>query len=516
MRRRLAGAVLAGLLVAAAAAGDVRLRFIRSAELADAGLRLLLPAGAVADPLPPPAVMDGHFERGGVRQPVRLQNPLEVWRWRQREGRWADERGTRLVLASATLAPPERQVNLAPVDEIEPLLGRSVTGRAWREPDLGLWLSLFWGQPAPLKGTPPARTPFAMAEAWLFRKEAPERGLACAFRLKSGPEAWRVVLLEPAVEVDMASAEKAFVEDLLPSIQYLGKRAVPSSAFPRAPAASGGAAEDAPREASIRRARESIRNMKGWWAAEGPHTIVLSNIRAGRSQLVDAILEDLEILRTAWEAKVPPWEADREVALVRVFGTAEEYVRYVGPEQAWTSGLWVPMRRELVIRPLDEAGVSRNRRAVLGIVYHEAFHQYLDEAFGRIQASPWFNEGHAQYFASAAIGGRRVRFEPDPQARALLETMARAGSLDPAPLFRLDYAGFYARDERLRREHYALAWGLVYFLREGGKKAEPWASLPDRYAAALKATRDPAAATAKALEGVDLKALAEALRQFYR
>ncbi len=56
----------------------------------------------------------------------------------------------------------------------------------------------------------------------------------------------------------------------------------------------------------------------------------------------------------------------------------------------------------------------------------------------------------------------------------------------------------------------------MYFLQEGGRKSEPWRAIPARYAAALRETRDSQAATARALAGVDMKALAEAMRQFYR
>jgi hypothetical protein len=504
-------------LACAADAADVRLRFTRAAEMPDSGLRLLLPSGAEADPLPPPAIMDGYMEANGKRTPMELQNPLEAWRWKQREGRWVDPRGTRLILAAATLPPPDWKADWMPREEVARLLAvNPSSGRSWGGDELSRWLGVFWGLPQP----PPAERltrnrPFAMSDAYLFRKPAPAPGLACAFRLKSGPEFWRFVLLEPSPDAKADSVESAFLEDLLPSIQYLGRRAAPSAAFPQgAPAPAGKPL--APREESLRRAREGIRNMKGWWAVEGPHTIILSNIKSGKSQLVDAVLEDTEALRVSWEAAVPPWEENREVAVIRIFGTSEEYVRYVGPDQAWTAGVWVPAHRELAIRPLEEGGGLGNRRAVLATVYHEAFHQYLDEAFGRIQAAPWFNEGYAQLFSHVEFAGRRVKVEKDPAAAALLATMAKAGQLDLSRLFALDYPGFYAKDERVRREHYALAWGFLYFLHQGDRKSEPWRALPARYAAALRETRDPAAATGRALAGTDMTALTEAFQQFWR
>lgn len=506
----LLGALCAG------AAGEARLRFTRLADLPDSGLRLLLLAGAEADPLPPPAILDGFRESGGTREKLELQSPLEMWRWKQREGRWVDARGNRLILAAVALPTPDRLVDWLPRDEVARLFTgpAAPAARVWAPEELARWLDVFWGVTG-LKAEPLTRScPFALAEAFLFRKSASGPGMACAFRVKASPERWHVVLLEINSDITPANAEKAFVEDLLPSIQSLGRRAVLPGTQPLG--VSPPNQSITPREESLRRARESIRNMKGWWAAEGSNTVVLSNIKSGKSQLVDAILEDLETIRPLWEAVVPPWEKDREVAVIRVFGAPEDYVRYVGPEQAWTAGLWVPAHRELAIRPLEEGSALRNRRAVLGVVYHEAFHQYLDEAFMRVQAAPWFNEGYAQLFASFGIIGKRVKLEKDPGAAAILSPLSRAGQLDPAPIFGMDYREFYAGDETARRQHYALAWGLMYFLQEGGRKSEPWRAIPARYAAALRETRDSQAATARALAGVDMKALAEAMRQFYR
>ena len=507
-------ALLLSLAMACTCLGESRLRFTRAADLPDCGLRLLLPAGAEADPLPPPAIMDGFRETGPTRERLELQSPLEVWRWRQREGRWTDPRGNRVILATASLPAPDWQADWLPRAEVERMLAvRPAARAAWSPDALARWLDFFWGVPG-MKAEPLSRSrPFALAEAFLFRRQAPKAGLACAFRLKAKPERWHFVLVEPAPETGPESAEKAFVEELLPSIQVAARRG-PASAV-SAPAASAGKPLT-PREESLRRARESIRNMKGWWAVEGSNTVVLSDIKAGKSQLVDAVVEDLEAMRPVWEATVPPWEPEREVAVIRVFGTAEEYVRYVGPEQAWTSGIWVPAHRELAIRPLEEGSVLRNRRAVLGTIYHEAFHQYLDEAFGRLQAAPWFNEGYAQLFASASIVGRRVNLEKEPEAAPLLALLARSGRLDLAALFPMTYADFYRGDEAARREHYALAWGLMYFLHEGGRKAEPWRGIPRRYAAALRDVREPSAATARALEGVDMNALNAAFRQFWK
>lgn len=504
------------LLTAAVAAGEgARLRFTRAADMPEAGIRLQLPAGAVPEPLPPPNVFDGRRTSGGESERVELQNPLEVWRWKQFLGKWVDERGNRLVLASPTLAVLPDSPPLVPKAEVAPLLSSlAVSARGWNGRDLERWLEAFWGVSG-LKGEALQRgRPFGLAEVFVFSQAGPgDRGAACAFRLNAAPEAWKVVIVMPGPGGDLAAVEKALREDFLPSVEPLSRRAAPAAAAP-VPRSDAGS----PREESRQRARESIRNMKGWWYAESENTIVLSNIRSGKSQMVDAILEDLEILRPVWTNGVPPWEPIREMAVVRVFDKPDEYVRYVGPEQEWTAGLFVASRRELAIRSEEEGSAFRKRRALLEIIYHEAFHQYLDVAFDRIQAAPWFNEGYASLYGCVGITGRRVTFEKDPERVSVLVRLAREGRADLEALIGMDYRAFYGGDDQARREHYALAWGFLYFLQgePNNRKAAPFRGVLARYAAALRETRDPQLATRLAFEGVSMAELKKAFQAYWK
>jgi hypothetical protein len=509
--------ILLALAAAGALAGEGgRLRFVRASDLPDSGLHLLLPAGAKPDPLPPPNIMEGRRERGGQVERLELQNPLEVWRWKQLEGRWVDERGNRLILATPSLAVPGIGREWQPREEVARLMQPlAVPAKSWSEADLARWLEAFWGVSG-LAAEPLQRgRPFALAGAVFFKAALPDaKGLACAFRLTAAPDRWRVALVELARGTDPVSAEKAMFEEFLPSLQPLTRRALPAAA----PLPAGPGKPDSALDESRARVRESIRNMKDWWMAEGSNTLVLSNIRTGKSQLVDAILEDLEKLRPAWEALVPPWEPLREVAVVRVFATPEEYVRYVGSKMAWTSGLWVSSRRELMIRSMEEGSVARKRRAALAIVYHEGFHQYLDSAFCGQQPAPWYNEGYATLSGSIDFTGRRVTFEKDPPAVALLAQLVRQGRADPARILELDYEAFYGKDDEARREHYALAWGLMYFLQgePDNRKTAPWRGIPATYAAAFRESHDPNQATRKAFEGVAMDEFKKAFQAFWR
>jgi hypothetical protein len=506
------------LMAAGAWAGEGggRLRFTRTSDLPESGLKLLLPSGAKPDPLPPPSIVEGVRKEGGKEERLELQNPLEVWRWKQLEGRWIDEKGNRLVLVAPTLSVPEFEGEWAPKDKVAGLLQSLPDGAtSWSAPDMARWLEAFWGVSG-LAADPLLRgRPFAIAEAFFFKAALPDgKGLAFAFRLTATPDRWRFALVELARGTDPAAAEKAMREDFLPSIQALSRRPGSTATTPPVVSNKPLTAFDESRN----RVRESIRNMKDWWTVEGANTIVLSNIRSGKSQLVDAILEDLEKLRPVWESMVPPWEHAREVAVVRVFGTAEEYVRYVGADKAWTAGLWVNVRRELMIRPVEEGSLISKRKAVLTAVYHEGFHQYLDSAFGGVAPAPWFNEGYATLFGSTVFSGGRVTFAKEAGAAATLAQLVRQGRADPARILGLDYAAFYGKDDDTRRENYALAWGLMYFLQgeADNRKSDQWRGIPARYAAALKENRDPNQATRKAFDGVDMDAFTKAFHSYWK
>ncbi len=494
-----------------------RLRFTRQIELPEAGLAFRLPPGSVPDSVPPPTIVPGQLMRSdGVSEKFEAQDPLEVWRWKQREGRWVDERGNRVSLAAPSLAPPPfgaAWMERARVEQAIQALEEPT--RNWGAPELARWLEAFWGV-AGLTGEPIRRgRPFVLSELILFRALLRGgTGLAAAFKLTAEPERWRLALIELTPGMDADEAEKALRDDFAASLKRLARRTRETVAPAAAPADS---VTDALAVSRLR-VREGIRNMQGWWCAEGTNTIVLSNIRSGKSQLVSAILEDLETLRPFWEARIPPRAPVREVAVVRVFGTEEEYLRYVGPAQAWTAGLWMPMRQELVIRPVEEGSMARRRQAVLSTVYHEAFHQYLDGAFGQVEVAPWFNEGYATLFASVRISGLRVRLEKEAGMAGLLKQMSREGRADPGRILALDYPEFYAASDSARREHYALAWGLLYFLQaeEKNRGADPYRAIPARYREALLAGCDAAAATESAFEGVDRAALKEAFEAYWK
>ena len=148
---------------------------------------------------------------------------------------------------------------------------------------------------------------------------------------------------------------------------------------------------------------------------------------------------------------------DRKKPTIRVFASHDDYLAYAdasGRELHHTAGAFDPFTRELLIWvPLEGSSFVRTVR-------HETFHWYVHELADRIPI--WFDEGHAQWFATTTGEGRHLRPGGlDPSAVFVLREEA-AGRKPLWVLLQMTRDGFYADPEI----HYAQAWALVRMLRE--------------------------------------------------
>ena len=159
---------------------------------------------------------------------------------------------------------------------------------------------------------------------------------------------------------------------------------------------------------------------------------------------------------------------------------------------------WNPLRRELVAF-LPQSGSE----GLVQTIRHEAFHQYLSYAASMIPASPWFNEGYAQYFERDDGGDWGPGIVPDAE---WLESVVK---MLPA-LMKMDYAEFYSGTAEERRLKYRLAWSIAYFIEKGAPQVRfaPFGNLKRDYIAALLKYRDMHKATEAAFAG------SEALEDF--
>jgi len=223
--------------------------------------------------------------------------------------------------------------------------------------------------------------------------------------------------------------------------------------------------------------------------------------------MIKQVQREIERLRGVFEKLIPSSGDVTEVSVLRAFSTESEYEEYVGSRYKWSSGVWIPHLRELVIRPLAGDSSRERRERVIRTIYHEAFHQYLHYALDRAETSAWYNEGHAVFFENANLDSSfRVTFDDDDYKAERLKNLANKNSLDIESLLNMTYQEFYDGDPEKRIENYSLAWGLVYYLRKAAlvERRTLYAGILDRYAQNLAETEDSKKATKHAFHGIQM------------
>ena len=214
---------------------------------------------------------------------------------------------------------------------------------------------------------------------------------------------------------------------------------------------------------------------------------------------------------------VPPSAPISNISVIRIFESGADYLRYVGPDNAWTGGLWMPSRQELIIRPSPHGSTHDQRRHALAVAYHEGFHQHAFYALGRQVIPPWFDEGHAELFETVDIRDSTMTLPENPDAAAIVENILANGAPPIPALLTMDHAAFYDRDDTRRQANYALAWALVYYLRKGAAAERParYHTICNRFIQALVDGNDGNAATRQAFEPVNMDRFMDQFTDFW-
>ena len=506
-----------------------------------AALRIFVPAmrGAVQVPAKPVQVVQYTLRRGDRTWREDRSPADELWRAAQTSAAWVDRSGNELSLARIALKLPPaiagRDVSAeafeALLEDPDQRLGEDATGS-----ELAVWMSHYLGTTVsgPPEGVPMGRSPLTAVS---FPTANP-RLLAYAVAFDSSqpgqeraPRGWIAFVLRLADEPDRGAAER-FEQHFLRRVRAAGRFAAEGGAKARSRAAPADAAAPVPQDARRARAWASIELLDDWWHMDSTHYVVLCDVSGGTAA-ADRLLSDLEALRPRYEALAPRFtRREAETSVVRLFRSDEEFVRYLSSSGVrlggdLTAGFFDPQRQELVVRPASRRTTADPARTLR----HEGFHQYLDEAWDRIEASPWFNEGTAKLFECYEPNGARFEFRELRGPGQTLEKLARDRNVDWTPLLRAlllwDYPAFYdppvaGADPSLS---YSLAYGLMYFLHRGAPRMRgtPYADVLPDYARALRESHDFTRATLVAFrmgdDGRDerfVKRLADDLRAFWR
>lgn len=515
-------ATLAGLLLLASVGGRAGSLAFRSPETLPAlSMTLPLMADAKAVPLPPLQTFRYTLTRGAETWQEDRFDPYALWYAEQHAAEWIDARGCRVVLGIVHSVLPTgfegQHVTRGHYAEAAASAAASI-----EQVDLTLlrrWAQDFGGIPL---GEPRslAINRSRLAELWDFPTGNPQvNAFLFRFDRRRGgqahlPDLW-LALFVTTPGLDLPREQEAVRRDLLGGI------AATSRFEDRSPSTRFGTrdAEVAVRPHPTRdAARRSIAHLADWWYRDSEDYIVLSNHRDAQRFAQD-LLEDLQSARALYARSVPAFAPTSEdVSIVRLFASDREYDTYVGPDHAWSSGLFDASRRELILRAPASRGRDAQYAQLLRIALHEGFHQYLFNATGGLPTSSWFNEGHATFFEATELDRRGATIGENEGRIKDLQALVGSEDFSLRPLLGMDYAAFYGGSEARRLGHYSLAWGLVYYLQRGAplERNRPHAAVLTRYLEALSQGADPGLATATAFDGISLEAFERSFAEFWK
>jgi len=429
-------------------------------------------------------------ERGTMRLEDRFDK-TDLWISRSVDGVWWDDDGREFMLATLGVAAPslaaERTVTRADYVSEAADIARKDEDELFAAVD-----RLSPVAPAE-KFQRPRQLPRGYREVRYYQGTN-ESAIVCAF-LPEKPERWHLAswTLAPGDSYDdcLKAFEGEFLErrDTWPK----GYAAEGEKAVRKAKGRRKAAERPSERELLRADARHSVALYDSWRVTDGDEFTVLDDI-GNASSFTVSLTNDLKRMRAAYAATVPsPIDGSNVLAVARIFASREEYVEALGQngqgDMEWSAAYWSPQRRELVAY-LPPDGSEK----LVETIRHEAFHQYLSYATSMISASPWFDEGYAQYFE----GG------PDGPESADGADLAAFAEQIPA-LLAMDHEEFYAGTDAERHLKYRLALTIAVFLERGAPEVRfaPFKDVKRDYVAALIKTKDMRKATAAAFRTED-------------
>lgn len=503
------------------------LTFITPVNLPDIGLRVKLMPDARETPPSPPRVYYYRLKQGDQEWKEERYAPADLWRAKQMVGQWKGRFGNTLALAIISSRLPQGFKSTHVTRDIYED-GRTNDVRTSGAPfpnaeDITEWVHHFTGCSNAVAER--VASPSSRVDPVIRFKLTPavSNRVAYAFRLNrnaghTSSPSWICATYDICPDIPMSVACRAIEKEFLTSLSFSAisePPALSSATPPTGPKSRPGETEDM--MAVRQQVAESIRNLKGWWYDASPHYIILSNLKGNTKLMVEQLRKAMDAIRPAYTRCIPE-PAGTVVSVIRMPATPEEYVTYVGADHAWTGGMWIPDRKELLIRPSVDKGSQDKRHSLFRLAFHEGFHQYAFYAMNQADTAVWFNEGYAQLFENAVIANGRIRIDEDQHALTLLPSLLAKGGADLDRLLHLTHEQFYDRDDAVRASNYALAWALVYYLKKGAGSdpKSPFAGLLDKYVAAMREKgQGGAEATATMMEGVDVQRLSQDFVRFW-
>ena len=429
--------------------------------------------------------------QGGVSRLEDRFDSTDLWISQTLTGRWIDEQDRTFLLSALGTCPPAvSRATMLTRAEYESRKTPMKRVRANADFPAAFRDAISVLSPCAVVEKPrsPRQMPRGYKEVYYWQNPTNYADIVCTF-LPERTNTWFLASWTLAEGDDYPTQMEAF-ED-----RFLRKEFKPfladlqPSAFNPQPSAE--------RELLRRDARHSIAAYVNWHFTGAEEFAVLDDLPS--RGFVETLTNDFPVMRAKYAAAIPsPLDGSNVLSVVRIYANRDEYLDALEADgmtnMAWSAAYWSPSRRELVAH-LSASGGGELMRTIR----HEAFHQYLSYAASMIAASPWFNEGYAQYFEDeeSAEWGEGLDVTD--------ENLDRLSAAIPGVLL-MDYEQFYAGSDQERRVKYRLAWSVVRFIEKGADEVrlKPFAGLKKRYMDALIETRDMRLATSAAFKDADL------------
>ena len=433
---------------------------------------------------------------GGTRRLEDRYSVFDLWLARAVVGRWMDDDFRVFVLSDLSVLPPA--LSDAPAETRSAYEGERVAADAKKDDQVLSMVDALSPVAPEAEYSRPRQKPRGCKDVRYYHGTN-DTAVVCAF-LPEGESRWLLATWELADGDDFGEAVETFEREFLEERAW--REAVPEA--PAVPKAGSRGGRKAPppseRELLRRDARHGVAAYPNWHATDSDEFVVLDALPA--RGFVSVLTNDLPAMRAKYAAAVPsPIDGSNTLCVARIYSNREEYLEAAGEGMEWSAAYWNQRRRELVAYLSPQGD-----RELLKTIRHEAFHQYLSYACSMVAASPWFNEGYAQYFED----------EDDAEwgVEADLERIA-----DAVPgVMMMDYGEFYGGSDAERRLKYRIAWSLAYFIEKGAPKVrfEPFKNLKRDYVEAVLKHRDMRKATAAAFGSYDaLKAFVAEWKKFW-
>jgi len=452
-------------------------------------------------------------DTSGARRLEDRYDELDLWTSRAVLGRWTDDEGRVLTVSKLDAVAPKFLGSAMTRSKYMDNVAKIGVRDRDESPRLEAIEKL---SPFPLPEddpVPPKHDVHGIKSA-LYYHGTNTTSLVCAF-LPEESRAWYLVvwdLLEgdatsPGDDIDVAkeSFEEEFLgkwdeivkTDLRSEIDFLAERRAYESSRSKSPRPAERKdgepkrkkADPADRERELLRAdaHHSVTNYQNWHSTDAREFTVLDDLPPD-STFVATLTNELGTMRAKYAAAFPtPLESSNVLAVARIFRSRGEYLEALDvndhSEMKWSAAYWSPSRRELVAY-LPQDGAEK----LLETIRHEAFHQYLSYACAMMSASPWINEGYAQYFENEASADWGMEVDIDQLAEMLPVVMT------------MDYGAFYDGSDLQRRLKYRMAWSMAYFLEKGAPNVRfaPFKDVKSDYVKALLKHGDKNKATEEA------------------